>query len=60
VELVEESILSDPARTHGGRTLEDGSILDVTALNEFGIVLIFRRREDRSIEFTEGVFQDAG
>ncbi len=56
--IIEESILADPARMHGRRTLDDGAIADFTALDEFGLVVTFRSRLDGSTEFVDFLFVD--
>ncbi len=42
IELVEESILSDRGRTHSRRTLPDGTVFDLTAYDEWGVMISFR------------------
>jgi hypothetical protein len=42
LELVEESILSDQGRTHRRRTMPDGTIFDLTAYDEWDVLISFR------------------
>jgi hypothetical protein len=58
LELVEESILSDVARTHSRRTLADGTELDLTAYGEFGVLVTFHLLPDGRIEFIDILFFD--
>jgi len=53
--LVEESILTDVARAHGRRTLENGVTVD-SPLLEFGLTIAFRSRRDGSTEFVDFLF----
>jgi hypothetical protein len=42
VDLIEESILADPQRTHLRREGPDGTIIDLTGYDAHGIMLSFR------------------
>jgi hypothetical protein len=53
VELVEESILADTARTHRRRKLADGTVFDLTAYDEFGVLVSFRLRSNEDIQFID-------
>ena len=46
VELVEDSIVADRNRTHARRTLEDGTEFDLTAYDEWNVLVSFERLED--------------
>jgi hypothetical protein len=53
LELVEESILSDQARTHRRRSMPDGTTFDLTAYDEWNVMLSFRTSESGRIEFID-------
>jgi hypothetical protein len=56
--LVEESILADLARAHSRRTLKDGTEFDLSAYDEWGVLIAFRRQVDGRVEFIDFVFFD--
>lgn len=58
VELVEESILSDQGRTHSRRALADGTEFDLTAYDEWNVVLAFRRLPDGQTQFIDFTFYE--
>jgi hypothetical protein len=59
VELVEESILSDLGRTHRRRVMPDGTEIDLTAYDDWSVLLSFRRLSTGQIEFIDFVlFRD--
>jgi len=47
VTLAEEFVLADTARTHARRTLDDGTVFDLTAYEEFDVGLTFRWLDER-------------
>lgn len=51
--LVEESILSDRDRVHARRTLADGTTFDLTAFDEFGVLVSYRSGSDDQVEFID-------
>lgn len=53
IELVEESILSDLDRAHARRTLADGTTFDLTAFDEFGVLISYRSALGDQIEFID-------
>jgi hypothetical protein len=58
LELVEESILADLARAHSRRTLKDGTEFDLSAYDEWGVLIAFRRQGDGGVEFIDFLFFD--
>ena len=58
LELAEEHILADRSRTHARRVLNDGSVFDLTAYDEFGVLLSFRESPDGRREFIDFVFYE--
>jgi hypothetical protein len=55
VELVQESILSDLGRTHRRRIMPDGTEIDLTAYDEWSVLLSFRRLASGAVEFIDFV-----
>ena len=53
VELVEESILADAARSHSRRKLADGTVFDLTAYDGFGVLVSFRLLRDGTTQFID-------
>lgn len=53
VELAEESILSDRARTHSRRTLPDGTVFDLTTYDEWNVLLSFRTLPNGEPQFID-------
>ncbi|HUG30642.1 MAG TPA: hypothetical protein VMQ65_09055 [Candidatus Limnocylindria bacterium] len=53
LELVEELILSDRDRVHARRTLADGTTFDLTAFDEFGVLVSYRSGLNDQIEFID-------
>jgi hypothetical protein len=53
VELVEESILSDHGRTLNRRALADSTEFDLTAYDEWNVVLSFRRLPGGQTQFID-------
>jgi hypothetical protein len=53
LELVEESILADRGRTHSRRTQPDGTTFDLTAYDEFDVLVTFRERPGGSLQFID-------
>jgi hypothetical protein len=53
IELVEESILADTSRSHSRRSLPDGTIFDLTAYDEYGVLLAFRLLREGGTEFID-------
>lgn len=51
--LAEESVLADRSRSHARRALDDGTTFDLTAYDEFGVLLTFRTRNDGRAEFID-------
>jgi hypothetical protein len=55
IALAEESILADRSRTHARRSLRDGTTVDLTAYDDFNVVLTFHDPAGRGIEFIDFV-----
>lgn len=53
LELAEEHVLADRSRTHARRVLADGSVFDMTAYDEFGVLLSSRETPDGHREFID-------
>jgi hypothetical protein len=53
IELIEESILSDHARTHSRRTMSDGTTFDLSAYDEWGVLISFRVTPSGEIQFID-------
>jgi hypothetical protein len=58
LELVEESVLADRARRHARRTMPDGTTFDMTAYDEFDVLVSFRVEPDRRLMFIDFRFYD--
>jgi len=59
IELVEESILADVDRAHRRRLMPDGTEFDLTAYDDLGVLLSFRRGTDGKPQFLDFViFRD--
>jgi hypothetical protein len=53
VELAEESVIADRRRTHARRSLSDGTTFDLTAYDEFDVLLSFRILVSGEVEFID-------
>jgi hypothetical protein len=53
--LAEEAILSDRDRTHARRELADGTVLDLTVYDEFGVLFTFRELPSGERQFLDYV-----
>lgn len=58
IELVEESILSDQGRIHSRRTMPDGTVFDLTAYDEWDVLLSFRILPNGEPQFIDFKFYD--
>jgi len=59
LELVEESILADRTRTHARRSMRDGTTFDLTAYDEFDVLVSFRVDTDGRPQFIDFRFYAA-
>jgi|GEM_PF-3788310 hypothetical protein len=59
LELVEESVLADRGRTHARRTRLDGTTLDMTAYDEFDVLVTFRVEPGRGLLSIDFMFYDS-
>jgi hypothetical protein len=53
LELAEEHVLADHRRTHGRRSMPDGTTFDMSAYDDFDVLLAFRDRADGTPEFVD-------
>jgi hypothetical protein len=58
LELVEESVLADRVRTHARRTMQDGTTFDMTAYDEFDVLVSFREDAAGGLLFIDFKFYD--
>jgi hypothetical protein len=58
LELVEESVLADRGRTHARRTMPDGTTFDMTAYDEFDVLVSFRTEREGGLLFIDFRFYD--
>ena len=57
--LVEEAILADLGRTHRRRIMPDGTEIDLTAYDEWSVLLSFRRLSSGQVHLLDFViFRD--
>jgi hypothetical protein len=53
LELVEEGVLADPTRSVSRRQTRDGTVIDMSGLDEHGVIIAMRRRADGTFEFID-------
>jgi hypothetical protein len=56
--LVEESIMADHGRTHRRRTMPDGTVFDLTAYDEWNVLISFRVLSHGEHQFIDFKFYD--